>query len=129
VTVEASSPALIEKTRTVVTDGEGQYKIIDLRAGVYTGLNVSAAFQDRPGPMIPANYAVVCNTAVCDPSTYTPATATTANPWQTPTSILQGRLFKVGAQFSFRWEEHATQAGPFRGPACDVRPIRVRTPS
>ena len=35
VTVEASSPALIEKTRTVVTDGEGQYKIIDLRPGVY----------------------------------------------------------------------------------------------
>lgn len=35
VTVEASSPALIEKVRTVVTDGEGQYKIIDLRAGVY----------------------------------------------------------------------------------------------
>jgi len=36
VTVEVSSPALIEKTRTAVTDGEGQYKIIDLRAGVYT---------------------------------------------------------------------------------------------
>ena len=29
-TVEASSPALIEKVRTVVTDGEGQYKITDL---------------------------------------------------------------------------------------------------
>src|SRR5262249_31655074 len=36
VTVEASSPALIEKTRSVVTDSEGQYKIIDLRPGVYT---------------------------------------------------------------------------------------------
>jgi hypothetical protein len=35
VTVEASSPALIEKTRTVTTDGEGQYKIIDLRPGTY----------------------------------------------------------------------------------------------
>ena len=35
VTVEASSPALIEKTRTVVTDGQGQYKIIDLRPGTY----------------------------------------------------------------------------------------------
>ena len=31
VTVEAASPALIEKTRTVVTDGDGQYKIINLR--------------------------------------------------------------------------------------------------
>src|ERR1700722_12459306 len=36
VTVEAASPALIEKTRTVVTDGQGEYKIIDLRAGTYT---------------------------------------------------------------------------------------------
>src|ERR1700747_1498491 len=36
VTVEATSPALIEKVRTVVTDGEGQYKIIDLRPGAYT---------------------------------------------------------------------------------------------
>src|SRR5688500_7170429 len=36
VTVEAASPALIEKVRTVVTDGEGQYKIIDLRPGTYS---------------------------------------------------------------------------------------------
>src|SRR6185369_11113922 len=34
-TVEASSPALIEKTRSVVTDGTGQYRIEDLRPGVY----------------------------------------------------------------------------------------------
>ncbi len=33
VTVEASSPALIEKVRSVVSDGEGQYKIIELRPG------------------------------------------------------------------------------------------------
>ena len=36
VTVEASSPALIEKVRTAVSDGNGQYRIVDLRAGVYT---------------------------------------------------------------------------------------------
>src|SRR6266513_3001301 len=35
VTVEASSPALIEKSRTVVTDGSGQYRIVDLRPGLY----------------------------------------------------------------------------------------------
>ena len=35
VTVEASSPALIEKTRTAVTDGTGQYRIVDLRPGTY----------------------------------------------------------------------------------------------
>src|SRR5436853_4542699 len=36
VTVEVSSPALIEKTRTAVTDGAGQYKIIELRPGTYS---------------------------------------------------------------------------------------------
>ena len=36
VTVEAASPALIEKVRSVVTDDQGQYKIIDLRPGTYT---------------------------------------------------------------------------------------------
>jgi len=35
VTVEASSPALIEKVRSVVTDGTGQYRIVDLRPGTY----------------------------------------------------------------------------------------------
>src|SRR5262245_64471880 len=36
VTVEAASPALIEKVRSVVTDGTGQYRIVDLRPGIYT---------------------------------------------------------------------------------------------
>ena len=36
VTVEAASPALIEKVRTAVTDGQGQYKIVELRPGTYT---------------------------------------------------------------------------------------------
>src|SRR5687767_11942186 len=36
VTVEASSPALIEKTRTAVTSNSGQYAILDLRPGIYT---------------------------------------------------------------------------------------------
>ncbi len=35
VTVEATSPALIEKARTATTDGNGQYRIVDLRAGEY----------------------------------------------------------------------------------------------
>src|SRR4051812_17324038 len=35
VTVEAGSPALIEKIRTAVTDSSGQYKIVNLRPGTY----------------------------------------------------------------------------------------------
>src|SRR5688572_28243970 len=36
VSVEATSSALIERTRSVVTDANGQYQIIDLRPGTYT---------------------------------------------------------------------------------------------
>ena len=36
VTVEAASPALIEKVRSAVTDDTGQYRIIDLRPGTYS---------------------------------------------------------------------------------------------
>ncbi|HET9831990.1 MAG TPA: carboxypeptidase-like regulatory domain-containing protein [Vicinamibacterales bacterium] len=36
VTVEAASPALIEKIRTAVTDGTGQYRIENLRPGTYS---------------------------------------------------------------------------------------------
>jgi hypothetical protein len=36
VTVEATSPALIEKVRSAVTDGTGQYRIVDLRPGSYS---------------------------------------------------------------------------------------------
>lgn len=36
VTVEAASPALIEKIRSVATDGTGQYRIENLRPGPYT---------------------------------------------------------------------------------------------
>ena len=36
VTVEATSPALIEKVRVAVTNGAGQFRIVDLRPGTYT---------------------------------------------------------------------------------------------
>src|SRR5881628_2285778 len=36
VTVEAASPALIERVRTAVTDNSGQYRIENLRPGAYS---------------------------------------------------------------------------------------------
>src|SRR5207244_2559659 len=36
VTVEASSPVLIEKVRTGITDGAGQYRITELNPGTYS---------------------------------------------------------------------------------------------
>src|SRR5258706_14505277 len=37
VTVEAASPALIERVRSAVTDASGQYRLVDLRPGAYSG--------------------------------------------------------------------------------------------
>jgi hypothetical protein len=58
VTVEASSPALIEKTRTVVTDSEGQYKIVDLPGGTYTVTFALTGFSTvkRDGLVLTANF-------------------------------------------------------------------------
>jgi len=44
VTVEASSPALIEKVRTAITDSNGRYRIEDLRPGTYTVTFTLAGF-------------------------------------------------------------------------------------
>ena len=48
VTVEVASPALIEKVRTAVTDGSGQYRIVNLPPGVYTVTLHADGFQFRP---------------------------------------------------------------------------------
>ena len=47
VTVEAASPALIEKVRSAVTDGTGQYRIENLRPGAVHGDVHAARVQRR----------------------------------------------------------------------------------
>ena len=44
VTVEAASPALIEKIRVASTDGNGRYQLVDLRPGAYTVTFTLAGF-------------------------------------------------------------------------------------
>src|SRR5438132_1053397 len=63
VTVEAASPALIEKVRTVVTDGEGQYKIVDLRPGTYSVTFTLAGFTavKREGIDLSAGFTATVN--------------------------------------------------------------------
>ena len=63
VTVEASSPALIEKVRTGVTDNEGVYKLINLTPGIYTVTFTLPGFSvvKREGLEISAGVTVAVN--------------------------------------------------------------------
>jgi len=63
VTVEASSPALIEKVRTTVTDAQGQYQIIELRPGTYTVSFTLAGFAtlNKAGLQLNSNFTATVN--------------------------------------------------------------------
>src|ERR671910_2699351 len=63
VTVEASSPVLIEKVRSAVTDGEGRYSIVDLRPGSYLVVFTLTGFNTfrRDGLDLPANFTMQIN--------------------------------------------------------------------
>ena len=63
VTVDAKSPVLIEKTRSVVTDGEGRYTIVDLRPGTYDVTFTLPGFNAfrREGVIVTTDVAVPIN--------------------------------------------------------------------
>jgi hypothetical protein len=63
VTVEATSDVLIEKIRVTTTDGEGQYRIIDLRPGLYTITFSLAGFNTsrREALELPASFTATVN--------------------------------------------------------------------
>ena len=66
VTVEAASPALIEKTRTAVSDSAGQYKVEQLRPGVYTVTFTLTGFSTvrREGIEISAGFTAPVNASL-----------------------------------------------------------------
>jgi Carboxypeptidase regulatory-like domain len=63
VTVEASSPVLIEKTRSAITDSTGGYRLTDLRPGVYTITFTLPGFGvvKREALELPANFTMTIN--------------------------------------------------------------------
>jgi carboxypeptidase family protein/TonB-dependent receptor-like protein len=63
VTVEAASPALIEKVKSAVTDGDGLYRIVDLRPGQYTVTFALGGFKTfrREALELPANFTATVN--------------------------------------------------------------------
>jgi len=64
VTVEASSPALIEKVRAATTDSGGQYKIVNLSPGIYTVIFTLPGFNTsrREGIELTGNFTATVNT-------------------------------------------------------------------
>jgi len=63
VTVEASSPVLIEKVRSVITDSQGLYTIVNLRPGTYRVSFTLAGFGTsvRDGLVLPADFTQTLN--------------------------------------------------------------------
>lgn len=63
VTVEAASPALIEKVRSGVTDGEGRYNVVDLRPGTYVVTFTLTGFSTfrREGIVLSAGFTATVN--------------------------------------------------------------------
>jgi hypothetical protein len=63
VTVEAASPALIEKVRSVVTDSEGRFNIVDLRPGTYSVTFTLPSFSTfkREGIDLPSGFTATVN--------------------------------------------------------------------
>src|SRR4051812_4582146 len=64
VTVEVASPVLIEKTRSVITDTSGGFRIVDLRPGTYTVTFSLEGFSTvrRDAVDLPANFVMTINT-------------------------------------------------------------------
>ena len=63
VTVEASSPALIEGARSAITDDSGQYRVIDLRPGTYLVTFTLSGFNTirREGIELPSDFTANVN--------------------------------------------------------------------
>src|SRR5262245_8864510 len=63
VTVEATSPALIEKVRSVTTDSTGVYLVVDLRPGIYTVTFMLPGFRvvKREGIELSGSFAATIN--------------------------------------------------------------------
>jgi len=82
VTVEASSAVLIEKSRSVVSNSEGRYSIVDLRPGTYTVVFSLTGFSTfrREGVEVPANFTSTINADLKVGSLEESVTVTGASP-------------------------------------------------
>jgi hypothetical protein len=94
VTVEATSPSLIEKSRSVVADGTGQYQNVDLRPGTYAvtftlqGFNVVR----RDGIELAGSFAATINAELKVGSVAETITVTGESPMVDMQGVTQERI-------------------------------------
>jgi hypothetical protein len=83
VTVEAASPVLIEKVRSAISDGNGGYRIADLRPGTYIVTFTLPGFNTyrREGLELPADFTASLHAELSIGALEETVTVTGASPW------------------------------------------------
>ena len=100
VTVEAASPALIEKVRIAVSDDSGNYKILDLRPGTYVVTFTLPGFSTfrREGLELTTGFTATVNAELRVGALEETVTVTGASPVVDVQNVQQQRIFKKDAQ-------------------------------
>ena len=82
VTVEASSDVLIEKVKSAITDGDGAYRIAELRPGTYKVTFTLTGFKtfQRDGLVLPSEFTATLNAELGVGSLEETITVTGASP-------------------------------------------------
>jgi Carboxypeptidase regulatory-like domain len=95
VTVEASSPALIEKIRTTITDDKGEYKIIELRPGTYAVTFTLPGFNTfkRDGLELTPNFTATINAVLAVGAIQETVTVSGTTPLIDTQNVTQQRTF------------------------------------
>jgi hypothetical protein len=94
VTVEASSDVLIEKVRSVVSDGQGRYTVVDLRPGTYKVTFTLPGFSSfvRDRIELPANFTATVNAELAVGSLEETITVTGGSPLVDVTSTQKSAI-------------------------------------
>ena len=97
VTVEVSSPALIEKVRSTVTDAQGQYQIIELRPGTYAVTFSLSGFATltKEGLELTSNFTATVNAALKLGELAETVTVSGASPLVDVTKVTQQRVIST----------------------------------
>lgn len=91
VTVEVSSPVLIEGSRTAVSDNQGVYRVVDLRPGTYRVAYTLAGFNTvvREGVQLSAGFTATVNVQLAVGSVEETVTVSSASPIVDVQSVVQ----------------------------------------